>query len=520
MRKSEIPGVAVGTVFLAIVWIAGRSANPGPIGFPLDDAWIHMVYGRGLLADGLLSYNPGVPSTGCTAPLWALGVALCHSLFGGDASIDATVAAVFALGVVFHLACVIAGARLVARLTADSVAAAVGGLLIALATPLAVAAFSGMEVALTCFLLLAGVSAVASANPLLAGVTFALAFLARPESAVVAALAFTYLAASPSRSRLSDLARFALPIGIVVALWMAYQLAVSGSPLPSTYHAKSALRLTYLPSRIATVATRILPTVPPLAAGLGWFALAGYFVDRRRSPALGLRLLPLGAGIAYLVANVAIIAPRDPAAFYHVRYVLPAVPGLLVGLAIGASSLGVRLPEKMKNVPLLVLLGLSVVGAARSVSHQSWHLHNDVRNINEVQRAVGERLAQTEPPGTWIAASDAGAVRYFSGLPTIDVMGLNTPQMLEHDEAFIRAHPVSTLVVMPTWFWVTAGEGLEVDFRATTEDYTVTSDRTMGTQLVVSVRGSRTDPPRRIRFGGVDTFDLDFLPRPAIGVGD
>jgi hypothetical protein len=92
--------------------------------------------------------------------------------------------------------------------------------------------------------------------------------------------------------------------------------------------------------------------------------------------------------------------------------------------------------------------------------------------------------------------------------------------MLEHDEAFIRAHPVSTLVVMPTWFWVTAGEGLEVDFRATTEDYTVTSDRTMGTQLVVSVRGSRTDPPRRIRFGGVDTFDLDFLPRPAIGVGD
>jgi len=127
------------------------------------------------------------------------------------------VAAVFALGVVFHLACVIAGARLVSPLTGDSVAAAVGGILIALATPLAVAAFSGMEVALTCFLLLAGVGAVVSANPLLAGITFALAFLARPESAVVAVLAFTYFAASPSRSRFSDLARFALPIGIVVA---------------------------------------------------------------------------------------------------------------------------------------------------------------------------------------------------------------------------------------------------------------------------------------------------------------
>jgi len=231
-------------------------------------------------------------------------------------------------------------------------------------------------------------------------------------------------------------------------------------------------------------------------------------------------LLPLGAGIAYLVANVAIIAPHDPAAFYHVRYVLPAVPALLVGLAIGASSLGARLPAKMKNVPSLALLGLSVVGAALSVGDQSWHLHNDVRNINEVQRAIGERLGQTEPPGTWIAASDAGAVRYFSGLPTIDVMGLNTPQMLERDEAFIRAHPVSMLVVMPAWFRVTAGEGLEVDFRATTEDYTVTSNPMMGTQLVVGVRGSRTDPPRRIRFSGVHTFELDFLPRPAIGDGN
>jgi hypothetical protein len=99
-------------------------------------------------------------------------------------------------------------------------------------------------------------------------------------------------------------------------------------------------------------------------------------------------------------------------------------------------------------------------------------------------------------------------------------MGLNTPQMLERDEAFIRAHPVSMLVVMPAWFRVTAGEGLEVDFRATTEDYTVTSNPMMGTQLVVGVRGSRTDPPRRIRFSGVHTFELDFLPRPAIGDGN
>jgi hypothetical protein len=519
VKKPEIPGIAVGTILLLVVWFAGRSSNPGPIGFPVDDAWIHMVYGRGLLAEGLLSYNPGVASTGCTSPLWAVGLALCHALFGGDESIGPRVAAVFALGAVFHLACVVAGSRIVARVTSDSVAAAVGGTLIALAVPLAAAAFSGMEVTLTAFLLLAGVGAVLRGSPLCAGITFGLAFLARPESAVVAALAFVYLAALPSSSRFSNLARFVVPIGIVVSLWMAYQLAVTGSPLPSTYHAKSALRLADLPTRLVTVVTRILPTVPPLAAGLGWFALAGYFVDRGRSPSLRPQLLPLGAGIAYLAANVAIIAPADPGAFYHVRYVLPAVPALLVGLAIGASLLGARLPEKMKNAPALVLVGLAVVGAAVAVGDQSRHLHNDVRNINEVQRAIGERLGRTEPPGTWIGASDAGAVRYFSRLPTIDVIGLNTPQMLERDEAFIEAHPVSALAIMPAWFRVAGGEGLVVDFQATTSDYTVTSNPGMGTQLVVSVRGNRADPPRRIRFIGFRTFELDFVPRLAIGPG-
>ena len=57
---------------LAGVWLTGRDANPGALGFRLDDAWIHQVYGRGLLHDGYLAYNDGEPSTGCTSPLWAV----------------------------------------------------------------------------------------------------------------------------------------------------------------------------------------------------------------------------------------------------------------------------------------------------------------------------------------------------------------------------------------------------------------------------------------------------------------
>ncbi|HSB35228.1 MAG TPA: hypothetical protein VLH41_00020, partial [Thermoanaerobaculia bacterium] len=47
-------------------------------GLPLDDAWIHAVYGRELARSGSLAYNPGEPMTGETAPLWAVVVAVAH----------------------------------------------------------------------------------------------------------------------------------------------------------------------------------------------------------------------------------------------------------------------------------------------------------------------------------------------------------------------------------------------------------------------------------------------------------
>ena len=54
----------LGALVLALVWTTGRSANPGPIGFRLDDAWIHMVYARSLVREGGFHYNTGEPETG------------------------------------------------------------------------------------------------------------------------------------------------------------------------------------------------------------------------------------------------------------------------------------------------------------------------------------------------------------------------------------------------------------------------------------------------------------------------
>src|SRR5215470_20035635 len=49
-------------------------------GFPLDDAWIHAVYAREFARSGMLAYNPGIPATGETSPLWATILSIAHLL--------------------------------------------------------------------------------------------------------------------------------------------------------------------------------------------------------------------------------------------------------------------------------------------------------------------------------------------------------------------------------------------------------------------------------------------------------
>jgi hypothetical protein len=229
-------------------------------------------------------------------------------------------------------------------------------------------------------------------------------------------------------------------------------------------------------------------------------------------------LLPLAAGAAFLLANLTIVDPVDPVAFYHRRYVLPAVPLLLVALATAATRLGRRLPERARAVPLAALAALALGQGALGVGATSRHLHNDVRNINEVQRRLGSELRVALPPGTRIAVSDAGAIRYVSDLPAVDVLGLNTPPMLEHDESFIATHPVAAIALLPAWFRTPDAGRLEPMLSATTDDYTVTGNPRMGTQVVLRPTAealARGGGRVRVRFVGYRSFALDFVPPAA-----
>ncbi|MBU0740711.1 hypothetical protein KJ554_00005, partial [bacterium] len=101
-RRDNILVIALAAAVAGAVLLVGRQPGFG-VGFPLDDAWIHMVYGRSLATEGLLAYNPGVPATGCTAPLWTFVLGAMHALLGG-LSTNAVVIGVMACGAICHLA--------------------------------------------------------------------------------------------------------------------------------------------------------------------------------------------------------------------------------------------------------------------------------------------------------------------------------------------------------------------------------------------------------------------------------
>ena len=71
--------LAIGFFLLRTRQLAGVL---GVEAFPLDDSWIHMQFARNLAEGRGFSYNPGVPVSGSTAPLWTLALGGAFAVFG------------------------------------------------------------------------------------------------------------------------------------------------------------------------------------------------------------------------------------------------------------------------------------------------------------------------------------------------------------------------------------------------------------------------------------------------------
>jgi hypothetical protein len=258
--------------------------------------------------------------------------------------------------------------------------------------------------------------------------------MVRPEGAgyavaVIAAL----LSGRESRKRgLWILGGFAL----VFVPWFVWRWQHFGFPLPNTVYVKSSLssEQTYLGWRYVEeclTSHGYWLVLPALAAGV-W----------RRTWDVWSRLVAFVLG-ANLVN--AIVVGGDIFPFY--RFLLPAqVLGLVIlvdGIRRLVAWTGVETAGLRNGLAAgaCVLLGMWMLGAG-SAPRRSLHgttlesHHTRIKNVDRMNadyQAIGMWLGQTFPKETVVALNAAGIVPYESGLPTIDMLGLNDSHIAHVD---------------------------------------------------------------------------------------
>jgi len=417
-------GCLVVTVLVSGWFLAGRAAGPGFArrGVPLDDVWIHLVYARSIARGEPFQYNPGEPETGSTSPLWAL-------LLAPGALLGVPVAWAKALGVLLTALAAWMAWRVARQLAGPrppdggtgggapaspwpSQVALAAALTLPVVPALAFAAVSGTEVALASLLVLAVMHCALRDRNEAAGVLAGLAVLARPELAVLVVALAAALAVGPRHGRYrftTRASRTGVPLALacaVVAPWVAFCLAVTGRPLPSTFYAKAAwhgalpvegLRRVgaWLTSQPFFGADLGVPALTLLAALTGLVLyLAGLRRLARSGP--GPLLLVGGFGPGFLLAVAAVVplgavlptdAPGSVRNFYFARYLLPALPVLVLVWWLGLAELAAtrRLRRATTSTLAAALLVLPVATTARQLGSLRAVYSWNCRNVEELQ---------------------------------------------------------------------------------------------------------------------------------------
>jgi hypothetical protein len=464
--------LAIGLFLLRTRQLAGTT---GVLAFPLDDSWIHLQFARNLAEGRGFAYNPGVPVSGSTAPLWTLLLAGAFAVLGSHPVLAKALGTAAALGSAW-----MAG-RLAATWTGCRAAGLVASALVALAGPMVWGALSGMEVALAALLVTAGLWHHARGREWMAGVTLGLSVLARPEAVLLPPL--VWLAGPLSRRRALALGA---PVMALLTPWVAFNLKTTGTPWPGTAAAKIEGGLIGLlggvreplgtmllerPWQFQVEWVRwlwqvdvLLPVL--LLPGLWW--LGRHLGRAAVAPASVLLLHPLA---------MALLAPYRGPAFQEGRYSIHLLPLAVVVAAAPLTSLftlsplerrpgegpgGERagwgrrwLTARLGWLGAAALLAGAVGALPPAASRYGWA----VQNIEAMQVHLGHWVARHTDPAARLALNDIGAIAYVSRREVVDVMGLVTPAIVpfrRDGEAgvlrYLEQACPDYLIVFPAWF--------------------------------------------------------------------
>lgn len=420
------------------------------VGFPLDDAWIHLTYARNFAEYGEWAFRLGERSAGSTAPLWTFLLSLGYVLQ------LAPYLWTFFLG---WLTLTLLGifAEITARKFLLSYRSRIPevGLFFVAAWHLTWSAVSGMETLLhgaLIFIALAALSA-GSRRYLMLGALAGLSVWTRPDGVtLLGPLLLTALLTAKSWStRGAGILKVGLGFGALFLFYLLFNLALSGHPLPNTFYAKQAEYGSFWMSK--TLEERIGEYLLPIFASPFLILAPGALLWLKKM--IAARNWGALTGLAWCIGYIAIYFTRLPA-YQHGRYVIPALPILYFWGAMGFIEFTHRISANKRIV--FLWRSLLVVACAAFTFIGARQNARDVYWIENEMVATAKWAARNLPSEATFAVHDIGAMGYFTDNPLLDLAGLINPEVIPfiRDEArlatYLDAHSVDYLIALPSFY--------------------------------------------------------------------
>jgi hypothetical protein len=324
------------------------------------------------------------------------------------------------------------------------------------------AAVSGMETALYSAVATAVIAALISGtrNYAALGLLTGLSVWVRPDGLTLVGpvmVVILFGRANPG-SRMHAMASFILGCGSLLVPYLAFNLALAGTPMPNTFYAKQA---EYAVWQARPLLSRLGVGIAQLSVGPMVLVWPGLLMTAVRS--VRRREIAVGAALVWSASYGLLYLWRLPA-YQHGRYLMPVMPILLIlgvlGLVRYAS--GSRGREHRWALawawPLatgLLSLGFIFLGARTYAE--------DVAVIETEMVDTALWVAENVPAGVTIAAHDIGALGYFDNHTLVDMAGLVSPEVVPfiRDEtrlaALLDEREVRYLVAFPTLYPELAG---------------------------------------------------------------
>ena len=441
--------IAVGAL-VAVLFYLLVSARTSHIGFPLDDAWIHLTYARNFAEHGEWAFRHGESSAGSTSPLWTILLAAGFFL-----KLEPYVWP-FLLGWIILTLLGIHGERITRQLIQSYRPSLPWvGFFFVTVWHLTWSAVSGMETLLQGFIIFYILSAllVDPRRYFAMGFLTGLSVWVRPDGITLLAplLLAAFMNETNNKDRGTAIVKILVSFSALFVPYLLFNLALSGNPLPNTFYAKQA---EYQEAWLSqSLSYRVNDYLLPIFASP--FIVLVPCVVLWMSKRIQTRDWPAIASCLWFFGYLFLYFLRLPA-YQHGRYLIPAFPILYLWGILGmVEYVTSKTSNKRVGRVWTLLLGVlcilfSVVAARQNASDVNW--------IESEMVGTAKWVQENLPSDALLAVHDIGAIGYFDQHRIVDLAGLVSPDVVPfiRDQAriagYLNERGVDYLITFPGFY--------------------------------------------------------------------